>query len=231
MKSLVSGMTVFPSSMISPDKEKTICIAGHRKNKIIPYKNDIELTCSAIKLMLYRYIDMAVDAGYENFISGLASGIDLWSAEYIIMKKRRNNNIKLLAAMPFLKHAEFMSRSDRCILAEVEKNADYLVTINENPDIVYGRYASENCSPNVYRDRNYYMVDHSSAVIAFLNNNDNKYSGTAQTLNYAYRNGKQIYSFSTDMIFEIIEKSYNNIRAIGREIALCNNVFIDSGMN
>lgn len=224
MKSLVSGVTVFPSSMVSTDKSRTVCITGHRRSKIVPYRNNPEMTYSAVRLMLYRYIDMAIDAGYENFISGLASGTDLWSAEYILMKKHRNSHIKLIAVMPFLRHADFMNSSDRATLAEVEKNADYLVTVNENPDITYGKHISENCSPNVYRDRNYYMVDHSSAVIAFINDNT-KYSGTSQTINYAYRNGRKICSFNMDMISAVIEKSGSDIRTVGHEIALLENVF------
>lgn len=224
MKSLVSGMTVFTSSSVSTDRDRTVCITGHRRNKIVPYGGDCRVTYSAIRLMLYRYIDMAVEAGYENFISGLASGTDLWSAEYILMKKRNNSKIKLIAVMPFLKHAEFLGGNDRALLEEVERNADYLVSVNGNPDIVYSKFVSENSSPNLYRDRNYYMVDHSSAVIAFVNDSIN-YSGTSQTLNYAYRNGLKICSFNMDMISDIIEKSHSDIRTMGNEIALLENVF------
>lgn len=224
MKSLVSGAEVFPASMVSLDRNKTVCITGHRRNKIVPYRNDYRTTYSAIRLMLYRYIDMAVEAGYENFISGLASGTDLWSAEYVLMKKHNNSRIKLTAVMPFLKHAEFLNNSDYVLLSEVEKNADYLVTVNGNPDIVYGKRTTENSSPNLYRDRNYYMVDHSSAVIAFVSDGVN-YSGTSQTVNYAYRNGCRVCSFGMDVISDIIEKSGSDIRTIGRQIALLENVF------
>lgn len=224
MKSLVSGAEVFPSSAVSLDRSKTVCITGHRRNKIVPYRNDFRLTCSAIRLMLYRYIDMAVEAGYENFISGLASGTDLWSAEYILMKKHHNSHIKLIAVMPFLKHAEFLDGSDRAVLEEVEKNADCLVTVNDNPDIVYGKHVSGNCSPNLYRDRNYYMVDHSSAVIAFINDNAHR-SGTSQTINYAYRNGRKIYSFNMETVSAVIEKSDYDIRTMGYEIGIMENVF------
>ncbi|MCM1506548.1 MAG: DUF1273 domain-containing protein [Ruminococcus flavefaciens] len=224
MKSLVSGVKVFPPSAVSPDISRTVCITGHRKNKITPYKNNTVITYSAVRLMLYRYIDMAVEAGYENFISGLASGTDLWSAEYVLMKKSRNSNIKLIAVMPFLKHAVFLSDEERSLLAKIEKNADYLVSVNENPDIVYGKNVSGSCSVNVYRDRNYYMVDHSSAVIAFINN-DVQYSGTSQTMNYAYKNGRRIHSFSMETISDIIERSDSDIRTIGQEIALLKNVF------
>ncbi|MDE6780164.1 MAG: DUF1273 domain-containing protein [Ruminococcus sp.] len=224
MKSLVSGAAVFPASVVNCERSRTICITGHRRSKIIPYRSNPMLTYSAVRLMLYRYIDMAVEAGYENFISGLASGTDLWSAEYIVMKKRRNSNIKLIAVMPFLKHAEYLNSADLAVLAEVERNADFLVTVSDNPDMVYRNYVSANCSPDVYRDRNYYMVDNSSAVIAFADNQKLR-SGTHQTMRYAYRNGRKIYSFNMDNIYAVIEKCGSDIRAIGNEIALIENVF------
>lgn len=227
LKSLISGETVFPVSMINPDIKKTLCISGHRRNKIIPYMDNIlysEITCSAVKLMLYRYIDMAVECGYEIFISGLAGGTDLWAAEYILEKKKRSSRIKLISMMPFLKHAEFFSGQDRRVLAEVEKNSDYLVTVNENPDIIYGKCVSENCSPDLYRDRNYSMVDKSSAVIAFYDNKSG-FSGTSQTINYAYRNGRKIYSFGMNDIFDIMDSAGIDICHIGYEISLISNVF------
>lgn len=227
MKSFVSGVEVLPASSVSMDIKKTVCITGHRAGRIAPYKNNPAysgITYSAIKLMLYRYIDMAVEAGYENFISGLAGGTDLWSAEYILMKKRRNDRIKLAAVMPFLRHFEFMSENEVFMLANVERKADYLLTVNTNPDIVYGKNSSAGFSKNLYRDRNYFMVDHSSAVIAFMDKGL-RHSGTFQTVNYAYRNGLRICSFSIDDIYGIIEKSGFDIRTIGYEIADSENIF------
>lgn len=227
MKSLVSGAEVLPASSVSIDIEKTVCITGHRAGRIAPYKNNPAysgITCSAVKLMLYRYIDMAVEAGYENFISGLAGGTDLWSAEYVLMKKRRNDRIKLTAVMPFLRHAEFMPEKEIFSLADVERKADFLLTVNTNPDIVYGKNASAGFSKTLYRDRNYFMVDHSSAVIAFMDSGL-RHSGTFQTVNYAYRNGRRICSFSMEEIYGIIEKSGADIRTIGYEIADSENIF------
>lgn len=227
MKSLVSGVEVIPAYSVSMDIKKTICITGHRANRIAPYRNNpaySSITHSAVKLMLYRYIDMAVEAGYENFISGLADGIDLWSAEYVLMKKHRNDHIQLTAVMPFLRHADFMSEKERCMLADIERKADYLLTVNTNPDIVYGKSNSAGCSKNLYRDRNYYMVDHSSAVIAFIDN-ELRHSGTFQTINYAYKNGRKICSFNMENIYSIIEKSDLDIRTIGYEIAHSENIF------
>lgn len=227
MKSLVSGVEVLPASSVSMDIKKTICITGHRASRIVPYRNNpvySNITYSAVKLMLYRYIDMAVEAGYENFISGLAGGTDLWSADYVLMKRKRNDRIKLTAVMPFIRHADFMSEKELYILADIEKRADYLLTVNTNPDIIYSKNSSAGCSSSLYRDRNYYMVDHSSAVIAFIDNKL-KHSGTFQTINYAYKNGRKICSFSMEKIYSIIEKSNSDIRTIGYEIANSENIF------
>lgn len=226
-ESLVSGEAVFPASMVRPDIEKTVCISGHRESKITPYQNNRiykELTCSAVRLMLYRYIDMAVEYGYEIFISGLAEGVDLWSADYIVRKKQNNSRIKLISMMPFLRHAERYSWAERHVLAEIERASDYIVTVNENPDISYGRHTSENTSPDLYRRRNYEMVDRSSAVIAFRNENI-RVSGTFQTLNYACRTGKRLYSFGMKDIHDIIDRAGTDVRSIGHEIAMIKNVF------
>ena len=227
LKSLISGETVYPASMVIPNINKTVCISGHRKNKITPYMCNTaysQITYSAVKLMLYRYIDMAVECGYEIFISGLAGGTDLWAAEYVIEKKKRNSRITLISMMPFLRHAEFFSSYDKKMLAEIEKNSDYLVTVNENPDIMYGKSVYENCSPVLYRNRNYCMVDKSSAVIAFYDNKSS-FSGTSQTINYAYRNGRKIYSFDMNDVFKVIDIAGTNIRRIGQEILFIKNVF------
>ena len=89
-RSLVSNAPVYTADLIFPDIGKTACITGHREKNISPYNGDpayAELTISTAKLMLHRYIDMAVERGYTNFYSGLAMGTDLWAAEYILRIK------------------------------------------------------------------------------------------------------------------------------------------------
>lgn len=227
-KSLVSGTAVYPGSYVIPDSKKTVCITGHREKSIPSYRDNPvfrEMTLSAVRLMLCRYIDMAVECGYENFISGLAVGTDLWAARYIISKRKINSRIRLFGAMPYLRHAERFPSNYRKILAEVEKEADFLVTVNSNPDIIYGSPSSgANFSKDLYRDRNYYMVDNSSAVIAFLNK-ESVISGTAQTVNYANRTGRKVCRFGVEDVFDIIDKTGTDIKEIGREIAFLDNVF------
>jgi hypothetical protein len=50
------------------------------------------------------------------------------------------------------------------------------------------------------------MVDNSSALIAFMNENT-KWSGTFQTINYARKNELQLSCFGLEDIYELLEQS------------------------
>ncbi|MCM1007157.1 MAG: SLOG family protein [Ruminococcus flavefaciens] len=224
LKSIDSGLPVLMPDEFGPNTDKTLCISGHREKSIIPYQHNkiySALTISAVKLMLYRYIDMAIERGFENFISGLATGIDLWAAEYIIKKKQSNSNITLIGVMPYLRHAEVFPADYKKLLKYVEKNSDILISTNSDPEIIYKKTSPEKY---LYRDRNYYMVDRSSAIIAFLNNNSS-YTGTRQTVSYGYKTGRRICRFSIEDIFKIIDECGTDIRNIRRHIAFLENTF------
>lgn len=222
--SLVSGMPVRPASEFRGDRGRTVCISGHREKNILPYKGDnvyAGITVSAVKLMLYRYIDMAAEKGYTGFISGLATGTDLWAAAYILKKKQSNPGIRLIGAMPYLRHAERFPKEYLELLDRVEREADELLTVSEVPDIAYSKRGR---ASELYRDRNYFMVDRSSAVIAFVNR-DSFASGTVQTVNYAYRSGRLVCGFGLTEVYGIMDRVGADLRNIGREIAFLPNVF------
>lgn len=227
LTSLISGMPVMFALDYCSDRMHTVCITGHREKNVVPYSGNPvyqSLTVSAVRLMLYRYIDMAIEKGYTDFFSGLAIGTDLWAAEYILKKRRYNKNIKLIGAMPYLRHAENYNADYTQLLKKVEQEADILLTVNKNPDIVYSNSKSDKEAHFLYRDRNYYMVDGSDAVIAFLNRGSFA-SGTAQTVNYARRRGRKVRNFGMDDIFRIVDEAGTDIRLIGRAIQFMDNAF------
>ena len=140
--SIDSGVPVLPCEEIETDKEKTICFTGHRENSVIPYKGEqiyYGITLRTVQLMLFRYIDMAVESGYKTFISGLAAGTDLWAAKYILGKKHSDSSIRLIGIMPYLRHAERFSDRYKELLADAERGADMLLTTNTDPLVVYGK--------------------------------------------------------------------------------------------
>ncbi len=226
--SIDSGVPVLPCEEIETDKEKTICFTGHRENSVIPYRGEqiyYGITLRTVQLMLFRYIDMAVESGYRSFISGLAAGTDLWAAKYILGKKHSDSSIRLIGVMPYLRHAERFSDRYRELLADVERGADMLLTTNTDPLVVYGKSRSEgNTSPDLYRARNYYMVDNASAVISYFNEGSYK-SGTSQTLNYAVRQGLKIRRFGLEEAYGVIDECGPDIESIRRKLVFMENVF------
>ena len=227
LRSLDSGRELQSPETAIICPELTVCITGHREKSILPYNNDpsnLHMTRSAVRLMLYRYIEMAIEKGYSDFFSGLAEGTDLWAAEYVLMKKQKNDDLRLIGAMPFLKHSRFFDTDARSLLCNVENNADCVVLINNDPDIVYGKTRGIGKSPDLYRERNYFMVDNSSAVIAFLDGS-NPRSGTGQTVSYAMRQGRIVRSFGLCDVYAIMEKAGMDWKKICTLIRSKENVF------
>lgn len=226
--SIDSGVPVLPCEEIETDKEKTICFTGHRENSVIPYRGEqiyYGITLRTVQLMLFRYIDMAVESGYKTFISGLAAGTDLWAAKYILGKKHSDSSIRLIGVMPYLRHAERFSDRYKELLADAERGADMLLTTNTDPLVVYGKSrGGEKTSPDLYRVRNYFMVDNASAVISYFNEGSYK-SGTSQTLNYAVRQGLKIRRFGLEEAYGVIDECGPDIESIRRKLVFMENVF------
>lgn len=207
LHSRTSGMPVFPVSDVIIQKETAICITGHRERAVTPYRDDPRFwnaTVMTVRLMLSRYIDLVMDKGYSTMINGLAEGTDLWAADHCL-KRKRFAKTKLVGVMPFLRHADYLREDYKNILRRVERYADLLVTTCDAPDMRYGIAASPCTSPLLYQNRNYYMVDNSSVVVAFFAGNSR--SGTAQTIRYAQRRGKPIISFGMKDVFAVMDEA------------------------
>ncbi|MBS6315679.1 DUF1273 domain-containing protein [Porcipelethomonas ammoniilytica] len=158
-------------------REKTVCFTGHRPEKLPGYGETENASLNVIRSMLYYQIYQSAEEGYKYFISGLARGVDLWAAEYVLEVKNRFPDIKLICAKPFAAHGENFKNQDLWSLSNVIEKADELICV------------SESYSRDCYRLRNQYMVDRSSKLIAVV---DDYKSGTGQTINYARKQGLKI---------------------------------------
>ena len=215
--SLNSGMSVCPASEVITDIKKTICISGHRDKSVIPHKKDnSDATLFAVRKMLFCFIDIAISRGFDTFISGLAEGTDLQAADYV-RKMKYAKNLKLIGVMPFMRHSQRFEPLYMNMLEKVEKDSDILTVTSNEAQITYGKNKSEFSSPSLYRERNYFMVDKSSEIIAFLND-DSFRSGTFQTVNYAKRKGKKIHRFGISDIYDIIDNVGTDKERISEEI-------------
>lgn len=141
------------------------CFTGHRLEKLSLSENEV-------KHLLEKAIDNAIADGYVTFITGMAKGTDIWAAEIVLEKKKRNDALRLICAIP---HPDFEKRRgffEERRYNRILKNADYVTIISDH----YYRAC--------YQKRNEWMVDRSSLLIAVWNGQP---SGTKNTIDYADR--------------------------------------------
>ncbi|MBQ9211185.1 MAG: DUF1273 family protein [Clostridia bacterium] len=146
------------------------CFSGHRLEKL----NEDEAT---VKAWLEHEITISYKRGYSTFITGCAMGVDIWAGQ-IVLKLRdeirarigHTPNIKLIAATPWPGFANRWSAEWKAQYDQLLKDADLVVNI------------SKHYHENVFQQRNEWMVDHSSKVIAYYNGAP---GGTQNTINYA----------------------------------------------
>ena len=146
------------------------CFTGHRPDKM-------ELGEKEIKPLLEKAIDEAIADGYVTFITGMAMGTDIWAAEIVLERKKRNKDLHLICALP---HPNFESRrsmTEKMRFNKIIKNADLVKEINDH-------YFT-----GCYQVRNEWMVDRSNLVIAVFNGQK---SGTKNTVDYAKRKGIKV---------------------------------------
>lgn len=131
------------------NKQHRCCFTGHRPQKLNHSKRKI-------KCLLEKAIDDAIAKGYVTFITGMAQGTDIWAAEIVLKKRKRNDNLHLICAVP---HPGFENRRsiyEKLKYKNIIKKADFVKIVSEN----YYR--------GCYQKRNEFMADRSSLVIAVL---------------------------------------------------------------
>lgn len=146
------------------------CFTGHRPDKI-------ELGEKEIKPLLEKAIDKAISEDFVTFITGMAMGTDIWAAEIVLDRKKKNKNLHLICALP---HSGFENRrnfTEKIRFSKIIKKADLVKEINDH-------YFT-----GCYQVRNEWMVDRSNLVIAVFNGQK---SGTKNTVDYAIKKGINI---------------------------------------
>ncbi len=148
-------------------KHHRCCFTGHRPQKLNHSKRKI-------KRLLEKAVDNAIAKGYVTFITGMAQGTDIWAAEIILKKRKRNDNLHLICAVPHPGFENRRSLYEKLKYKNIIKKADFV------------KLVSENYYKGCYQKRNEFMVDRSGLVIAVFNG---KPSGTKNTIDYAKKKG------------------------------------------
>lgn len=166
-------------------KSTTVCFSGHRPEKL-PFEGEPTNPCIIkLKSLLYKEIYDSIMDGYTTFICGLARGIDLWAGQIVLDLKNEFPHIELVSVKPYENHGQSFRGSDRFMLSNIIYQSDKVITIGET----YTR--------DCMKKRNYYMVDNSSKLIAFVSDYR---SGTGQTIRYAQRQSLEVRIFNIEQL-------------------------------
>lgn len=148
--------------------ESTLCFTGHRPESL-PQGEALD----ALLNTLYHYIDRAVQLGFTHFYTGMADGIDYLAAAYLFRLRETNPALHIIGVQPCTDYREFFLNRGYSLscLEEMLRELDSVIVLPHS-------WRDRDC----FKKRNYYMVEHSSAVIAVC---ADVRSGSMQTFRYA----------------------------------------------
>ncbi len=152
----------------------------HTAGPVYPFSgyDETDTRCISLKKTLAKEIVKLVDAGYTDFLSGMAEGTDTWAALAVLSLKEENPALKLHCVLPCEGQADGWSASAREIYFSIIEQADEVV------------YVSQEYREGCMLERNRYMVNHAACLLAVYNGEWR--GGTAMTVRYARKLGRKI---------------------------------------
>ena len=156
----------------------TCAFTGHRP-KSFPWGDDERASgCVLLKEVLAAQISSLAEQGVMDWLSGMALGVDLWCAQIVLDLRKNNPALKLHAILPCEGQEDKWPASAQTLYRSILGQADEAIYVN--------REYSVNCM----LERNRYMVEHSSILLAVYNGAYR--SGTGMTVRYAQKLGREI---------------------------------------
>jgi uncharacterized phage-like protein YoqJ len=171
------------------DINKTICFTGHRPDSLYGYDPYVEGNKNII-FILRDIIQYHIEKqDIDTFITGMALGIDQWSARVVLKLKEQFPHIKLVAAIPCTNHSSKWNKESQQEWQRIIDNCDYTHYISNEP---FTKWCMQK--------RNEWMVDNSSTVVAVYNESGK--GGTYNCIKYAEKKGKKIIKLNPNT-FEV----------------------------
>ena len=139
------------------DPQRTVCFSGYRIGKMpgaaegcdpAEVQKVVQKRCTWI-------VERLCERGYDTFVSGMATGFDLWAAEAVLSVRRVRPDIRLLAFVPYREQARAYDPVSQRSYTEILSQADYVHCLSE-------RYTRSCCL-----DRNVAMLDHSTVLVCY----------------------------------------------------------------
>lgn len=145
------------------------CFTGHREisREKIPH----------IKIRLEQEITALIEKGYTDFYAGGAIGFDMLAETEVLKLRKKYTHIRLHIIAPCKNQTYRWSADNIELYNKIKENADEYLCL------------SEAYTKACMHERNRYMVERSSVVIAFVEKDT---GGAAATVKYARKEGREI---------------------------------------
>lgn len=157
---------------------KTCSFTGHRSQKLPWRFDENDKRCLAMKTILKNHIEEAIQKGYNTFLSGMALGFDMICTEIVLSFKQKYKDVKMVGVLPCKNQDIKWPESQRVRYRALLEQLDYVRCENDY-------YTGPQCMI----ERNRFMIDNSSLLIALFNGLP---GGTKSTIEYAKSKGKNI---------------------------------------
>lgn len=144
---------------------RSAAVTGHRN---LCYGLDRE--------QLKKTFEELVKRGFVTFYVGLATGFDT-ECFHVLKEIRKSVPIRIVGCAPYRGQSDGWNEKDRDVYRKMCSELDEKVVLNE----FY--------TPCCMHERNRYMVDNSSVLVAYLKRRS---GGTYYTVRYARETGKEI---------------------------------------
>lgn len=153
-------------------------VTGHRPHKFPWGEDEADNRCVELKNALTSQIEELVRDGVTDFLSGMAEGVDTWSALTVLSLRETHPDLKLHCILPYMTQDEKWSESARERYRSILEQADSII------------YVSREEHKGCMLERNRFLVAHADLLLAV--GTPTGRSGTAATMRYAQKLDKKI---------------------------------------
>ena len=137
---------------------KACAFTGHR-----------ELPENASLKIIRKTVQALLEKGVHTFYCGMAKGFDLLAAETVLEEKKKGQNVKLVACIPYFGQEKGYSATDKERYRKIIAQADEKITFSDT----FQKWK--------IMERNRFMADSADVLVAYL---EKERGGTAYTVAY-----------------------------------------------
>jgi len=172
-------------------KNSSCAFTGHRPYKFPWRYNEADERCVALKSAFAEQIVRLTETGITDFYSGGADGVDCWAALIVLNLREKNPALRLHMLLPHEGQADRWS--------DLAQERHHLIL--RQADSI--EYVSHKYYDRCMLDRNHRLVEAAGMLLAVYNGE--RRGGTAATVRYARKLGRQIVILEPVFLEAVVE--------------------------